>query len=402
MRTSRFSLISLLPLLLSLLLSACGDGGSAASAPAPSIPKAEVLTHVEEVDSSGRVVMRHNFSTGDSANEEVITTTQDPGVDGVWGTADDWRTLVTRCAFQPGGDSISVEDILPFQLTTAFWLAPQVCLWRRPLTGSVDIEMTGMLLHQLNTDFLHDTLEMEADPWGVEGTRELLRAGDVLGLLSLLMGEPIVVKETMRAERGSLVFCQEECSSTITVSAEMADCYAACRIFGEALQSSGSDDSAASGKCDGDVSWFSGTRYVPFYVNGHLRRVVQSAALEQPLCSPSSYTLYEYDANDHLSGTSVYGSSGEDRVWFTADDPFYAHMSVQTHGDEVTHTYSQARDYGQWSEANAEISRIVTFTKDAKGRRKKVASCYASGSDGQWGTPDDDCATFIFHYGAPS
>lgn len=390
-------LLPFLPcLLLSLLLGACGGGGEP-----PAAARAQGLTGVDVEDSNGQTVMRHRFSAGASASEDLVTVTQDAGNDGVWGTPDDWRTSVVHCRYQAGSASGQLEDVLSFSPESFFAIDPAACTWRRPLNGSVVAEIEGDTGG--GADYIRGLIGSPTGQilFAIKGYFAFLDKGDFIGLLKEMLGEIPLTKFSLSADSMGTSLCYGDCVQTDSVSPAAAGCRNRCDLFGETLP----DAPVADGlpisldPCVGAVSLYDGMRFAPAYRHGRLRRVVASHALNQPFCYPYAYTLYERDAAGKLLSSDDYVDAGTDGVWFTADDTRYEHMVLQSEGSTVRRSYYHgAGEDGVWGTMDDVTDRVLVLTPDSRGRLAKARRCFGAGEDGQWNTADDVCEALTFHY----
>lgn len=407
-----------LSLFMILLLSACGgssDSGQSTSSGAPptqavqpAAALAQGLEWIDVQDSSGQIIMQHRFSAGADADEEVVTTTQRAGSDGIWGTADDWRTAEVHCRYQPG-EALDTRLLLSatFQPESFLSVGGQACLWRRPLAGDIGISGTG---GYFESDAFQIFDAILASPTGqilfaIAGGDEALAEGDVMRMMEIMgshMLGPLLPATGsswtmfLGASRDGLRNCPGLCEE-IEVMNEPADtvCNVNCTGLDNIVYNPYVTPLPAG------VSIFNGTQQYPVYEQGRLVRLVKSIALEKPLAFPSGYEAYAYTAAA-LREIDSYVGPGADVKWFTADDVLGAYLGQQQIADGWQRIYYSAAGVdGVWKTGDDEIARTVSLHQDGQGRIASVQVCTAPGTDAHWQTADDICKTILFHYSPP-
>lgn len=404
--------------LIAALLSACGDGGGSATAPEPFTPAAalaEGLERIEIVDGDGQTAMQHRFSAGADADEEIVTTTQRAGSDGIWGTADDWRTAEVHCRYQPG-EALDTRLLLSaaFQPEGFLTVGGQACLWRRPMAGAVRIAGTGGYF-EAGVFELFDA--MNSSPTGqilfaILGGNEALAEGDVMRMMEIMrthMLGPLLPATgsswTMfhGASRNGLRNCPGLCEEVEVMNVLPADtaCNVNCTGLDNIVYNPYAGLDVMGSPPPAGVRIFNGTQHYPVYEQGRLVRLVKSMALEKPLAFPSAYEAYSYTAAA-LREIDSYVGPGADGKWFTADDVLGAYLTQQHIADGWQRIYYSAAGVdGVWKTGDDEIAKAVSLHQDGQGRIASVRVCTAPGTDALWQTADDSCKTILFHYSPP-
>lgn len=385
-----------LPTLLSLFLTACGGGGDTPAAnPAPTL--AAGLAWVDVQDGSGNTVMQHRYATGSSADEEVVTTTQYQGYDGVWGTADDWRTARTRCRYQTG---MAVSPV-GFGPDLFLGVSASLCSVRHALAGTVQVELRGL---QLPDDDLDSLRPETSSPTMLElinvlGWQPYLDSGDLVSLLDEVNEEPLMARFRIAADGSGVSLCRELCApSGLEASLPLA-CGSLCGVaptpVSDGLVIGLNPHSCGSALVD----VYDGIRAQAIQSAGRLDKVLYSPALNSPYCHVVSYDQYRYDGFGEFAGTASYEGAGSDGVWLTADDvrSSYLVLSALSDGQRQIR-YGAAGDDGVWETGDDVVDNIQQLQLGADKRLLQATKCTGAGADLTWQTADDVCQVMIFHY----
>lgn len=383
-------------LLSSLLLSACGGGGDSPSA-TPAAPQAAGLVWVDVQDGSGHTVMQHRYSAGSSANEELVTTTQYQGYDGVWGTADDWRTARTRCSFQAGPDVSPVG----FGPDTFLGVSASLCTVRRALAGTVQAEISGAYLEKDVLDSLRpETVsETAANLFATLGWQPYLNSGDLVGLMALVNEAALIANYRIEADASGVRLCRDDCAPTGIVASAQISCRNLCGVAlaptGDGLVIDLDPDSCGASM----VEIYDGIRAQVMLSSSRLDKVVYSPALTSPYCYVTGYDQNRYDSNGQLSRVETYAGNGVDGVWLNADDVRSTYTRVLFQGNERQRLfYSAAGEDGVWDTADDVMEHWQYIQFNDAGRLLNAKKCTNPGNDLVWQTDDDVCQVMIFHY----
>ncbi len=109
-----------------------------------------------------------------------------------------------------------------------------------------------------------------------------------------------------------------------------------------------------------------------------------------------------YDANGNQIALRFFGGPGADSIWYSADDVMTSHQRREF--DErnlaVSWTfYEETGPDGEWLTSDDPVDRYQAFVYDANGLLIQDATSSGRGFDGEWITPDDnldDYETFAY------
>lgn len=405
-------------LLSSLLLSACGGGGDGPSAAQtePLIPAAALaagLERVEVQDGNGLTIMQHRFSEGADAHEEIVTTTQGAGHDGIWGTADDWRSAEAHCRYQPG-EALDARLLFSatFQPESFLSVGGAACLWRRPMAGDIQVSGTGGYVDTGVFELFNAVRGSDSGQilFDVLGWGQLLEEGDLMQLLAALSNTTVSnwgfsLSSSPAGLRNCPALCEE--IQAVTIPADTA-CNVNCTGLDNIVYNPYAGLDASGNPPPAGVRIFNGTRQYPVYAQGRLVQVVKSIALENPLAFPMSYEAYAYDAGGALQEIGDYDHPGADGKWFTADDRLTGYMQQQAlSGGWQRIYYSAAGEDGIWKTADDIVARGVALERDTAGRIGTVRVCRPVNAnpfpaDNFWQAGTEACNIMIFHYATPA
>ncbi|MGH8492134.1 MAG: hypothetical protein ACRERR_03365 [Moraxellaceae bacterium] len=392
MRISAF----VLPFLFSLFLTACG--GSSDTAPATATaPQTVGLSWVDVQDGNGQTVVQHRYTKDSATDEEVVTTTQYQGYDGVWGTADDWRTARTRCRFQ----TASYVSPVGFGPDAFLGVSAALCTARHALAGMVRAEISGAYFtDELLNHFRPETATLDdINAISMLGWQPYLNAGDLITILADLNEAPVIANYSIEADASGLRLCGETCVLTKTEASLQISCGNLCGIAPSPV-SDGLSISLGQNSCGSAmVQIYDGIRAQAMMSGGRLNKVVYSPALNNPFCYVQGYDQYRYDSNGVLIGTETYEGIGADMIWLSADDVRSSYIRLQSLSDgRLQVLYRGAGDDGVWETADDEIADWQRLTLSTRGRLLSVRKCTEPGTDLSWQTSDDVCQVLIFHY----
>lgn len=402
---SRFPFFFLL--LSSLLLSACGSGGDDAVTTSPAPTLAAGLSWVDVQDGEGHTVMQHRYALGNSADEEIVTTTQYQGNDGIWGTADDWRSAITRCRFQPG-DAVSPVGFGP---ETFLDVSVSLCSVRRPLAGTVQAEIHGArfsdeLLSDFRPETATDSMNILVDSLGL---RSLLNAGDFISFLERFYGvDPLLAHYSVAADAAGLSLCAEDCVRSGTETSLPIACGNLCGMPTSPV-SDGLPINLNQYSCGASmVDVYDGIRAQVMLSSSRLDKVVYSSALTSPYCYVTGYDQNRYDSNGQLSSVETYAERGVDGIWLNADDVLTGYLQQQklpTGWQRIY--YEDAGADGLWKTGDDIVARGVALELDAAGRIATLRVCRPVNADpfptdNFWQTGSESCSVMIFHYATPA
>ncbi len=395
----RLSCSFFLPVLLSLFLVACGGGGGEMAATKPAATLAEGLSWVDVQDGSGNTVMQHRYAAGATANEEWVTTTQYAGYDGVWGTADDWRTAVTRCRYQ--GDAPTSP--LGFGPSLFLGVAPSLCATRHALAGTVQAWISGGALPDSLLDHFRPETATADDVRfnGEQGWQPYLNTGDFIPILAGLNGGvPVAEDYSMQASVVGMRLCRGNCVATGTEASLPVACNSTCWIAPSPL-SDGLIITLDPYFCGATmVAVYDGVRAQVLSSAGRPDKVIYSPALDNPVCYVSSYDRYRYDDAGRLVGTETYDNAGSDGIWLNDDDGRSTYLRQEWLDDGYLQVlYSGAGEDGVWESVDDAIGSTQRIEFGADGRLARATQCTDPGADLAWQTADDACRVMIFHYG---
>lgn len=339
--------------------------------------------------------MQQRFSAG--ATTDTIITTQGAGVDGVWGTADDFRTAETHCQYASGPtlDKRVLLDDSRFSPELLAGVSSSLCWWRRPVAGTLRATIRG---EYVSSDILDDVqMQMQSSSGAILfdalGYTELWNSGDIATLLSRLgyLFNPLTRKIAETVSYGSVLYCGEnavceETGGSITFSTPC-------------LADDGLDDviyTPFDGISFHPIKLFNGTLLYANFLDDYVHRTLSSDAIQQSFPPPYMYNQYDYDSAGRLALIQRFNVV---RISGVCNDVLVSRavQEEQLNGWRRTY-YNGAGEDDEWGTMDEAVDRIVDLTKDAKERIGTVKICRAAGDDGLWATEDDRCETLTLHY----
>lgn len=392
----RLSYPVFLPVLFSFLLVACGGGGDdPKTTPAPTL--AAGLSWVDVQDGSGNTVMQHRYAIGSSADEEVVTTTQYQGYDGVWGTADDWRTARTRCRYPSSGTTSPVG----FGPELFLGVSASLCSVRRAPSGVVQVELRGLQFPDDDLYFLRPDTSSPSmrELINALGWQPYLNSGDLVALREKINEGPVVAEARIAADGSGVSLCREPCVPTGTEASLLLACGSLCGVAPTPVSDGIVIDLNPQSCGSPMVDVYEGIRAQAIRSGGRLDKVLYSPALNSPYCYVVAYDQYRYDGLGQLAGMASYDGAGSDGVWLTADDVRSSYLSLVVLSDGQRQIrYSAAGEDGVWETGDDVIDNTQQLQVGTDKRLLRATRCSGAGADLTWQTADDVCQVLVFHY----
>ncbi|MDQ8036349.1 MAG: hypothetical protein REI12_02940 [Pedobacter sp.] len=367
---------------------------------ASELPVGNDLVWVDVLDETGHMILQHRYLTLGGGGGDQISTAQDPGLDGAWGTADDWVAAVTRCRYSNGGERSPVG----FGLESFLGVSPSLCVSRHPLAGEIRAEMSGAYLSEEDLAHLRPaTASAEDLEWiAANGLQSYLTTGALQPMLDKLNGAPVFEAFQLSSNASGLRFCGLTCVVVGQATSQKVACGSLCSAYLSPVAdgiSIGLDPNSCGQSL---VPLYRGFRASVMRQEGRIDKVVYSAALNNPFCLVESYDRYRYDSSGLPTGVDSYDGMGADQIWLNEDDVLSAYSHVQTLSDSsMSDFYSGAGADGIWKTGDDVLAYWVQVQRDTEGRASIAKKCSEAGTDQVWHTADDACQQVVFHYGEP-